>query len=232
MKGMNTEQEIKALVFDAYGTLFNTNSVISMCNELFPDHGEVLSQIWRSKQLEYTWLRSLMERYGDFWKVTEDALIFACKSLNLQCGSSIHDRLMEGYLHLNPYPEVQQALNALSNYTLAILSNGSPRMLKAMVENAGLEGTFTHIISADEVCVYKPSPSVYRLALEKIGIDRSSIGFVSSNSFDVNGAKSFGFWTCWMNRLNNTWDELGFSPDTTVNGLNELANILSTQTYN
>ncbi|MGB7291713.1 MAG: haloacid dehalogenase type II [Thermodesulfobacteriota bacterium] len=231
MSGVNREQEIKALVFDAYGTLFDTNSVISICNELFPDHGEALSQIWRTKQLEYTWLRSLMERYADFWKVTEDALIFACKTLGLPCESSIRDRLMEAYLHLNPYPEVQQALNALSNYTLAILSNGSPRMLKAMVENAGLERTFTHIISADEVCVYKPSPRVYQLALEKIGLNHFSIGFVSSNSFDVNGAKSFGFWTCCVNRSNiNTWDELGFSPDVTVNSLKDLANIISLST--
>lgn len=224
MKKENPKQEIKALVFDAYGTLFNVSSVIFVCNELFPDHGKTLSQIWRAKQLEYTWLRSLMGLYEDFWKVTEDALIFACKTLNLRCESSVRDRLMEAYLHLDPYPEVRQALSALSNYTLAILSNGSPRMLKALVESVRLEGIFTHIISADEAGIYKPSPSVYQLATQKIGIDRGSIGFVSSNSFDVNGAKSFGFWTCWVNRSNNTWDELGFSSDVTVSNLTDLSN--------
>src|ERR687888_2180328 len=120
MKDINAKQGIKALVFDAYGTLFDTNSVISACNELFPDHGKNLNQIWRTKQLEYTWLRSLMGCYEDFWKVTEDALIFACEALNLPCEPSIRDQLMDAYLHLNPYPEVQQALSTLSNHTLAI----------------------------------------------------------------------------------------------------------------
>ncbi len=226
MKGVNLKQGIKALVFDAYGTLFDVSSVTSVCDELFPDQGKELSQIWRAKQLEYTWLRSLMGRYEDFWKVTEDALIFACKTLNLLCKSSVHDRLMEAYLHLDPYPEVQQVLSALSNYLLAILSNGSLPMLETLVESAGLEGIFTHIISADETGIYKPSPRVYQLASQTLGIDRGSIGFVSSNSFDVNGAKSFGFWTCWVNRLNNTWDEIGFLPDVTVNKLTDLTNIL------
>jgi|SRR5579884_1370093 len=226
MKEVNLKRGIKALVFDAYGTLFDVSSVVSVCNELFPDQGKELSQIWRAKQLEYTWLRSLMGRYEDFWKVTEDALIFACKALNLLCELSVCDRLMEAYLHLDPYPEVRQALSALSSYPLAILSNGSPRMLKALVESAGLEGVFVPIISADEAGIYKPSPRVYQLAPQKLGIDRGSIGFVSSNSFDVNGAKSFGFWTCWVNRLNNTWDEIGFLPDVTVNKLTDLTNIL------
>jgi 2-haloacid dehalogenase len=223
---VNTKQRVKALVFDAYGTLFEVSSVISVCDEFFPGHGKELSQIWRAKQLEYTWLRSLMGRYEDFWKVTEDALIFVCKTLNLPCESPVCDRLMEAYLHLDTYPEVRYALSALSNYLLAILSNGSSRMLEAMVKNTGLEGMFTHIISADEVGIYKPSPRIYQLAVQKMGVDISSIGFVSSNSFDVNGAKSFGFWTCWVNRLNSTWDELGFLPDATVNNLTDVANIL------
>ena len=226
MKRVNTKLRIKALVFDAYGTLFDTSSVITVCNELFPGHGEELNQIWRAKQLEYTWLRSVMERYEDFRKVTEDALIFACKTLNLPYDSSTIDHLMEAYLNLDPYPEVRQTLSALSNSLLAILSNGSPWMLKSLVKSAGLEGVFTHVISADEASIYKPSPHVYKLAVEKMGIERDSIGFVSSNSFDVNGAKSYGFWTCWVNRLNNTWDELGFSPDVTVNKLTDLVNII------
>src|SRR5207253_8179238 len=127
-------QRIKALVFDAYGTLFDVHSVISTCNQNFPDQGAALSQRWRAKQLEYTWLRSLMGRYEDFWQVTESALVFACKSLNLSCSPATRTQLMEAYLHLDPYTEVREALKALSNYPLAILSNGSPRMLHARSE--------------------------------------------------------------------------------------------------
>ena len=136
------KKRIKALVFDAYGTLFDVHSVISACDQSFPGHGAALSQAWRAKQLEYTWLRSLMGRYKDFWQVTESALVFGCKSLGLSCLPDTRAKLMETYLRLNPFPEVQQALRALSGYLLAILSNGSPRMLKAAVESAGLKGTF------------------------------------------------------------------------------------------
>lgn len=223
---MKLNQELKALVFDAYGTLFDVHSVIFICNQLFPEHGAILSQIWRAKQLEYTWLYSLMNRHEDFWKVTESALVFACKALNLPCEPATRTRLMDAYLHIDPYSEVQQALSTLSDYTLAILSNGSPKMLQAAIENTRLEGAFAYVISADEVKIYKPSPHVYQLAVQKIGIDRNSIGFVSSNPFDVNGAKSFGFWTCWVNRANQPWDELGFVPDVTVNKLIDLVNIL------
>lgn len=222
MKGAYRNHRIQVLAFDAYGTLFDPGSVNAVSNELFPNQGNTLSQIWRTKQLEYTWLCSLMERYVDFWKLTEDALIFACKSLGLSCQSYIRDRLMEAYLHLNPYPEVPQALTSLSSYPLAILSNGSPRMLEAMIKNARLEEAFEYIISAHEAGIYKPSPRVYRLAPKKTGVDRNAIGFVSSNPFDVMGAKSFGFWTCWVNRLNNTWNEFGFLPDEKINNLTKL----------
>lgn len=218
--------KIKALVFDAYGTLFDVHSVISVCNQLFPDQGAALSQIWRAKQLEYTWLRSLMGRYQDFWKVTESALAFACKALNLPCPPSTRARLMDAYLHLDPYPEVRPSLDALSNYSLAILSNGSPQMLKAAVESAGIEGAFTNVISVDEVKVYKPSPRVYQLAPEKLGCDKGSIGFISSNSFDVIGAKAFGFWVCWVSRSEAPGDELGVRPDVTLSSLTDLANVV------
>jgi 2-haloacid dehalogenase len=223
---MSVNKDIKLLVFDAYGTLFDTSSVISLCNELFPGYGGELSRIWRSKQLEYTWLRSLMGRYVTFWKVTEDALFFACKRLNLSCELSARNRLMEAYLRLAPYPDVKIALSALSRYRLAILSNGSPFMLEAMLKNAGLEGVFAYVISADEVSVYKPSLLVYKLVVLKTGLGVNSIGFVSSNSFDVNGAKSFGLWTCWVNRSKNIWDELDLLPDVTVESLTELVDIL------
>ena len=179
---MNAKQEVKALVFDAYGTLFDTHSVISLCDQLFPGHGAALSQVWRRKQLEYTWLLSLMDHYKDFWQVTDAALTFACKSLNLRLESQARDRLMEAYLELRPFPEVRQALSKLNNYPLAILSNGSPRMLQAAVKSGEFEGVFSAIISADEVKIYKPSPRVYKLAPEKLGLEPSAIGFVSSNT--------------------------------------------------
>ena len=134
--------------------------------------------------------------YEDFWQVTESALIFACKTLNLPCEPATRAQLMDAYLHLEPYPEVRQALSALSDYALAILSNGSPRMLQAAVQNAGLEGTFSHVISVDEAKIYKPSPRVYQLASQKMGMAETATGFVSSNAWDVIGARAFGLWTC------------------------------------
>ncbi len=219
-------QRIKALAFDAYGTLFDVHSVISACNQNFPDQGAALSQRWRAKQLEYTWLRSLMGRYEDFWQVTESALVFACKSLSLSCPPGTRAQLMEAYLRLDPYTEVREALKALSNYPLAILSNGSPRMLHAVVKGAGLEGVFSHVISVDEVKIYKPSPRVYQLASQKMSVSETSIGFVSSNSWDVIGAKAFGFWTCWVNRSAAPGDELGVTPDVTVKTLADLVDVL------
>ncbi len=216
---------IQALVFDAYGTLFDVHSVISACNQNFPGQGPALSQAWRAKQLEYTWLRSLMGRYEDFWHVTESALSFACKTLNLQCPPATSAQLMEAYLHLDSYPEVKQALNSLSEYSLAILSNGSPRMLQAAVESAGLQGIFSRVISVDEVKIYKPSPRVYRLASQKLRVAKAAIGFVSSNFWDIAGAKAFGLRTYWVNRSRAVAEELGIVPDATVSSLAELVDM-------
>jgi 2-haloacid dehalogenase len=216
------KKKIKALVFDAYGTLFDVHSVIATCNQNFPDQGAALSQAWRSRQLEYTWLRSLMARYEDFWKVTESALVFACKNLKLTASPAIRGQLMEAYLHLDPFPEVRQALISLSHYPLAILSNGSPRMLQAAVKSAGLSGMFSHVMSVDTVKIYKPSPRVYRLAPQKLRIAKSSIGFVSANFWDIAGAKAFGLRTYWVNRSSAPAEELGIAPDATISSLAEL----------
>jgi 2-haloacid dehalogenase len=220
------KKKIKALVFDAYGTLFDVHSVISACDQSFPGHGAALSQAWRAKQLEYTWLRSLMGRYKDFWQVTESALVFACKSLGLPCTPETRAKLMETYLHLNPFPEVQQSLRALSGYSLAILSNGSPRMLKAAVESAGLKGVFSRILSVDDAKIYKPSPRVYRLAPQKLRVATSAIGFISANFWDIAGAKAFGFHTYWVNRSKAPVEELGLVPDATLNSLADLVGVL------
>jgi 2-haloacid dehalogenase len=220
------KKKIKALVFDAYGTLFDVHSVIATCNQKFPGQGPALSQAWRAKQLEYTWLRSLMGRYEDFWRVTESALVFACKSLNLPCPPATRAELMDAYLHLQPYPEVPQALRALSNHSRAILSNGSSRMLRAAVGSAGLEGMFSNVISVDAAKIYKPSPHVYQLACKKMRLTKTAVGFVSSNCWDVVGAQSFGFWTCWVNRSKAPVDELGFTPNVTVNSLADLVEVM------
>jgi 2-haloacid dehalogenase len=213
---------IKAMVFDAYGTLFDVHSVISLCNELFPEQGTALSQLWRAKQLEYSWLLSLMGRYEDFWQVTEKALRFACRALHLPDDAAAQARLMNAYLHLDPYPEVHTALAALADTPLAILSNGAPPMLSAVVANANLQQTFAHVISVDEVKIYKPSPQVYRLAAEKLSLEPAEIGFVSSNSFDIIGATAFGFRTFWVNRAVHPLDELNFTPALTIGKLTDL----------
>ena len=191
---------IQALVFDAYGTLFDVHSVIALCDRKFPGQGAELSKLWRTKQLEYTWLRSLAGRYEDFWSVTESALTFACHCLSLECPPETRQGLMESYLRLETFPEVQATLRKLSQYKLAILSNGSPEMLAAAVKYAGLRGVFSHVISADEVKIYKSSPRVYGLVSQHLGVPDSAIAFVSSNFWDIAGAKSFGVWTCWVNR--------------------------------
>jgi 2-haloacid dehalogenase len=211
--------DIQTIVFDAYGTLFDVHSVVARCEREFPGHGPELSQLWRVKQLEYSWLRSLAGNYEDFWAVTESALKFACRSLNFACPPLTRQALMESYLHLDLFPDVKETLARLSQYKMAILSNGSPRMLAAAVENAGLQGVFADVISVDEVKIYKISPQAYSLVTQHLGVPSSVVAFVSSNFWDIAGAKSFGFWTCWVNRGKLPEDELGFKPDATVNNL-------------
>ena len=149
---------IKALVFDAYGTLFDVHSVLARCEEVFPGHGTNLTTIWRTKQLEYTWLRSLMGRYEDFRRITQDGLVFACRSLGLAPSQDQIDYLMEAYLTLSPFPEIVTALEALSTVPLSILSNGTLAMLDSVVQSAGLEGRFQHILSVDEVHTLQAEP--------------------------------------------------------------------------
>ncbi|PYX94184.1 MAG: haloacid dehalogenase type II [Acidobacteria bacterium] len=217
---------IQAIAFDAYGTLFDVHSVITLCSRKFPGEGAELSKLWRAKQLEYTWLRSLMGQYEDFWAVTESALIFACHSLSLACPTEIRRELMSSYLHLDTFPEVNSALGKLSQYKLGILSNGSPKMLAAVVANTGLKGVFTDVISAEEVKIYKSSPRVYGLASQHMGVPDDAIAFVSSNFWDIAGAKCFGLWTCWVNRGNLPEDDLGVRPDVTVDTLDGLVTVL------
>ncbi|WP_407942286.1 haloacid dehalogenase type II [Microaerobacter geothermalis] len=210
---------IKAFVFDAYGTLFNVHSVIELCNRLFPGQGEELSEIWRSKQLEYTWLRSLMGRYVHFGKVTEDALVFACKHLELTLDESMKERLMEEYKKLRTFPEVPEVLKLLNGKKRVIFSNGSPDILKPVVHFNGLDDHIDDILTVDDAKVYKPDPKSYTVVLEKLHVKREEVLFISSNPWDAAGAKSFGFHVAWVNRNNKTMDELNQSPDIIVSDL-------------
>ena len=218
---------VKALVFDAYGTLFDVRSVGGRCEEAFPGHGPALTALWRTKQLEYTWLRSLMGRYEDFWRVTENGLMFACHSLGLVPSQEKIDHLMRAYLALDPFPDVPAALDALGGLPCSILSNGTPGMLDAVVRHASLEDRFEHVLSVDELRTYKPNPVVYRLAEDRLGIPREQIGFVSSNGWDVAGAKAFGFQAYWLNRNNLPVEVLGVVPDRIVRSAMELTSVVA-----
>ena len=216
-----------ALAFDAYGTLFDVHSVVVACEAAFPSRGEALSRLWRDKQLEYSWLLSLMGRYEDFWAVTGQALRYACQHLGLACDAATHTCLLGSYYHLAAYPEVPAALARLAaNRRLVILSNGTPRMLAAVTRAAGLTEVFDEIISVEAVGVYKPSPRVYALLPQRLGMPTEAIGFVSSNAFDITGAKAFGLRTYWVNRQDTTPDGLGYPPDAVVRTLAELADRL------
>jgi 2-haloacid dehalogenase len=225
-RGSRMKFGIQAIAFDAYGTLFNVHSVVALCDRKFPGRGVELSGLWRAKQLEYTWLRSLSGQYEDFWMVTQSALLFACRSLNLACPPETSDELMESYLRLEIFPDVTPALAKLSHFKLAILSNGTPRMLSLAVGNAGLASVFTDVISADEVKIYKTSPRVYGLVSQHLGVPNSAVAFASSNFWDIAGAKSFGFWTCWVNRGKLPEEELSVMPDATVPTLNGIVDVL------
>ncbi len=218
--------DIRAFVFDAYGTLFDVHSVVAACREVTPDPG-ALSREWRAKQLEYTWLRALMGRYQDFWEVTQAGLRFALKRLQVNANEAQVDRLMAAYLSLQPFPEVPETFKSLRpRFPLAILSNGSPRMLEAAAQSSGLAPYLQHILSVDVLKTYKPNPAVYDLAPRALGLPKEAIAFVSSNSFDVVGAKAFGFQVVWCNRAEAPLDELGFIPDVTVARLDEISGAL------
>lgn len=215
-------RRIRAIAFDAYGTLFDVHSVGAAVDELFPGHGAAVSEVWRTKQLEYTWLRSLMDRYEDFWTLTRDALVFALKAAGLPIDDDVCDRLLDATLHLAPFAEVPAALQALKPRPLHIFSNGSPAMLEAMVANAALDGLLDGIISVDEAGIYKPSPRCYALVPDKLGVAAEEVLFVSSNAWDAAGAKNFGFTVAWIRRSATTMDELALPPDVEVEMLTDL----------
>jgi 2-haloacid dehalogenase len=217
---------LRGILFDAYGTLFDIHSVVELAEQFWPEYGARLSQLWRTKQLEYTWQRSLMQRYAGFRQVTENALAYSCRQLKLVCRDRHRAELMEAYLRLQTYPDVHSTLDHLKPMRLGILSNGSPDMLQPLLANSGLAGTIEIVISVDDVGIYKPSMQVYRLGADRLGLPREAIGFVSANCWDACGAKTFGFTTFWINRSGATVDELGAPPDHELRSLAEIPPLL------
>jgi len=221
---------MKALVFDAYGTLFDVFSVTSLCEDLFPGHGKQLAEMWRTKQLEYSWLRSLMGRYRDFWAMTEDALVYSANRLKLDLTVTKRGQLMASYLDLAAFPDVKPGLEELKRIgiRLAILSNGEPKMLKAAVQSAGIHELIDAIFSVDTVKIFKPSPRVYNQLPDDLKIDKAEIGFVSSNNWDVNGAGSAGLTTFWIQRSSlDIPEELGYPPTHLVTAITDLRPLIS-----
>jgi 2-haloacid dehalogenase len=215
--------ELSALVFDAYGTLYDVTSVAARCRRHFADKGPAVSDLWRQKQLEYSWLNALMGRYPDFWKLTGEGLRFACSALSLPLSEETVRDLLNEYLKLATYPEVPGALQRLSGrLPLAILSNGTRHMLEEVTRHNGLSGYFRHILSVDEVRVFKPSPRVYQLAVDRLGVPAQRLGFVSTNAWDTAGAKSFGLHVIWINRFKRPREYLGYDPDREITTLDEL----------
>ena len=216
----------QAIIFDAYGTLFDVHSVLRNSGVDIPGDLDGLSQLWRQKQLEYTWLRSLMDRYEDFWHITEAALRSAVQQLSIEATDRQLESLMQAYVAPAVFPEVVSALEGVNGLPLAILSNGSPAMLDAAVCSNSLELYFAEIISVDRVKTYKPSRRVYALGSDTLNLPAAEILFVSSNQWDAAGAKAFGYPVCWCNRSGAAMEDWGFAPDFTVSRLDQIGEIL------
>jgi len=222
---------IKACVFDAYGTLFDFNTAAMSCRDELGEQADDLSRIWREKQLQYTWLRSLMGKHTDFWQVTGDALDFAMKTLGIR-NSALRGKLMELYKTLGVFPEVPDTLKHLKSGGLqtAILSNGSPEMLSAAVEGTGISNLLDWVLSIEEAGIYKPHPSVYRIAVDTLDLSAGSICFLSSNSWDAHGASAFGLKVIWCNRYGQQSEILPGNPDVEVKTLAEVPAVLGCRT--
>jgi len=222
---------IRALVFDAYGTLFDVHSIAVTCERLLPGNGAALSQLWRVKQLQYSWLRNSMQRHVDFNQVTQDALRVACETLALDYTDDALNELNLAYRTLQPFADARSALATLNvaenKPKLAILSNGAPDMLNAVVKHNGFDTLLDEILSVEEVGVFKPDRRAYQLAVDRLGVAKNEIGFVSSNGWDAAGAKAFGFNVFWINRGGVPFEQLGVILDYLVKSLDEVIAILA-----
>ena len=219
-------KNIKAIIFDAYGTLFDVNSAAEKCKSRIGDKWEGFANYWRKTQLEYTWLRSLMGRHKDFWQITEDSLDKSMKAFKIDIG--MKNELLDLYKILSPYPEVKETLEKLKEkkYKLAILSNGTPDLLNELVKSNDLQNLFDDIFSIEEVKIYKPSSKVYDMPIKKYNIKKKEVAFLSANTWDVSGGGNYGFSSVWVNRNNNIFDNLDYTPNNEISGLNQLLDIL------
>ena len=219
-------KNIKAIIFDAYGTLFDVNSAAEKCKDKIGDKWEGFANFWRTTQLEYTWLRSLMKRHKDFWQITEDSLDKSMAAYDIN--PKMRDQLLNLYKVLSTFHEVPETLNSLKekNFKLAILSNGTPSLLNDLVKSNNLNDLFDDLFSIEEVKIYKPHPKVYDLPIEKYKIKKNEVVFLSANTWDVSGAGNYGYQSIWVNRNNNIFDNLDYKPDNQIKNLSELINLI------
>ena len=219
-------ENVKAIIFDAYGTLFDVNSAAEKCKNKIGDKWEPFANYWRTIQLEYTWLRSLMNRHEDFWQITEDSLDKSMKIFKIN--TSMKNELLDLYRVLSTFPEVSKTLKILKEkkYKLAILSNGTPSLLKELVSSNNLENMFDDVLSVEEVKTYKPHPNVYSIPIKKYQIEKNQFAYLSANTWDVSAAGNFGFNAVWVNRNKNIFDNLDYKPITEINNLSDLNNLL------
>ena len=218
-------KNIKAIIFDAYGTLFDVNSAAEKCKDKIGSKWEGFANYWRTTQLEYTWLRSLMNRHKNFWQITEDSLD---KSMEVfQIEKSLRNDLLNLYKELSLYPEVKNVLEKLKkkSFKIAILSNGTPELLNHLVKSSDLENLFDDIFSVEEVKIYKPDPKVYDMPVNKYKVDKGEITFLSANTWDVSGAGNYGYNSIWVNRNNNVFDKLDYKPKNEVKNLEQLLDL-------
>ena len=219
-------KNIKAIIFDAYGTLFDVNSAAEKCKSKIGDKWENFANYWRKTQLEYTWLRSLMDRHKDFWQITEDSLDKSMKTFKIDI--EMKNELLNLYKVLSPYPEVKETLKNLKDkkYKLAILSNGTPALLNELVKSNDLQNLFDDIFSIEEVKIYKPNSKVYDMPIKKYNIKKKEIAFLSANTWDVSGGGNYGYNSIWVNRNKNIFDNLDYNPVEEIKSLNDLNNFL------
>ena len=219
-------KNIKAIIFDAYGTLFDVNSAAEKCKGKIGHKWENFANYWRTTQLEYTWLRSLMNRYKDFWRITEDSLDKSMKVFNIDI--SMRNELLNLYKKLSPYPEVKKVLNNLKekNYKIAILSNGTSSLLNELVLSNNLDNVFDDIFSIEEVKIYKPDSKVYNIPINKYQINKDEVAFLSANTWDVSGGGNFGYNSIWVNRNKNIFDNLDYEPKNEIENLTQLLDIV------
>ena len=218
-------KNIKAIIFDAYGTLFDVNSAAEKCKDKIGDKWEAFANYWRTTQLEYTWLRSLMKRHKDFWQITEDSLD---KSMSVfKIDNSMREELLNLYKILSPFEEVPEVLKSLKekNFKLAILSNGTPSLLNELVQSNKLDNLFDDIFSIEEVGIFKPDSKVYDMPIKKYKIEKNEVAFLSANTWDVSGGGNYGYNSIWVNRNNNIFDKLDYSPQNEIKNLNDLLDI-------